>query len=389
VVERLRSVLRRVAFAVRGAAGRRLSVLRRLTPPVPGHPTLTNINQPLEAVFLFDGAGLYITGDALGKSVHFDADGTRVTLNLPNSDEVFSLSDPGWPGKGKAARPTFQSADGEILAGTILKFEVRVAVAGTAEATSGLVAGAFPLAVATAERFLGLARTRASQDWLPSRHEGANLALYGRLMYAGTDTEVKEQARWQPTGLAVGIQPDRAADSDAIEQLLSLTSAGVEPMDEDVLLADARAALSVMRVRQQWKAERLDTGRAVLLAGMAAEVTIKRTLTEKVRPEQRPLLDVILENPRDMSIATSQLLDKPMKAALGISLREEKPNLPDEYKTLFNDVAQKLFPRRNAVAHRGIQPTNEAARETVAIAGRLFAWLDTVPGASSDNTDSG
>jgi hypothetical protein len=382
MVERLRSVLRRLVLAGRVAAERRRGVLRRRTPPAPGHPTLNDINQHLEAVFLFDGAGLYITGDALDKSAQFDADGTRVTLTLPNHDEVFSLADPRWPGAGKAARPTSQSADGEMLAGTVLKFEVRVAVAGTADdATSELVAGVFPLALATAERFLGLARTRAAQDWLPSRHEGANVALYGRLVYAGTDTEVKEQARWQPTGLAVGIQPELAAGPDEIEQLLSLTSAGVEPMDEDVLLADARAALSVVRVRQQWKAERRDTGRAVLLAGMAAEVKIKRTLTEKVRPEQRPLLEVILENPRDMSIATSQLLDKPMKAALGISLREEKPNLPDQYKTLFNDVAQKLFPRRNAVAHRGEQPTLDEARETVEIAGRLFAWLDTVPGA--------
>jgi hypothetical protein len=346
------------------------------------HQDVSEMSRELEAVFYFDGAGVYVRGDALGKRAQFEVDGARATLILPSRDEVFSLADSGWPGKGKAARPTSQNAKGEILAGVITKFEVRVAVPGTAaEATRDLVARAFPVALATAERFLGLARTRCAQDWLPSRHEGANLALYGMLMYAGTDIEVKEDARWQPIGLAVGIEPERAASAGQIEDLLSLMGLGVEPSDEDVLLADARAALSIVRVRQQWKAERRDTGRAVLLAGMAAEVKIKRTLTEKVRPELRPLLDVILENPRDMSIATGQLLHKPMKAALGISLREEKEHLPEEYKTLFKDVNEKLFPRRNAVAHRGMQPTLHEATEAVDIAGRLFEWLDSVPGA--------
>jgi hypothetical protein len=303
------------------------------------------MTQELEAVFYFNGDGLYITGDALGKSAEFETNGTRITLNLPKHDEVFALADPGWPGERKAARPTFQNGEGKMLAGVILKFEVRVAVSGTTEeATSDLVASAFPTAVETAERFLGLARTRANQDWLPSRQEGASLALYGMLMYAGTDTEVKQEARWQPPGLAVGINPERAAGPDEIEQLLLLTRSGTEPLDADVLLADARAAISIVRVRQQWKAEHRDTGRAVLLAGMAAELKIKRTLTEKIRPELRPLLDVILENPRDMSIATGQLLDKPMKAALGISLREEKANLPDEYETLFRTSMRSSFP---------------------------------------------
>lgn len=47
------------------------------------------MTQQLEAVFYFDGAGLYVTGEALGKSAEFEVDGTAVTLNLPNADEVF------------------------------------------------------------------------------------------------------------------------------------------------------------------------------------------------------------------------------------------------------------------------------------------------------------
>lgn len=73
-----------------------------------------------------------------------------------------------------------------------------------------------------------------------------------------------------------------------------------------------------------------------------------------------------------------------MKAGLGISLREEKHNLPDEYKTLFKDVTEKLFPWRNAVAHRGWRPSIAEAQQAVEIVGRLFAWLDCVAGAPSN-----
>ena len=190
--------------------------------------------------------------------------------------------------QGYGGATDIQSADREMLAGNILKFEVRVSVAGTPEAaTSDLVAGAFPIAIEVAERFLSLARTRAGQDWLPSPYEGPSLALYGMLMYAGTDTEVGPEPRWQPPMLAVGINRERAAGADTIEQLLSLAN-DLSPATEDVLLADARAALSIVRVRQQSKrSERAQHGRAVLLAGMAAEVKIKRTLTERNRSSAR------------------------------------------------------------------------------------------------------
>lgn len=50
------------------------------------------MSRELEAVFYFDGAGLYVTGDGLGKSAQFEINGIPVTLSLPNRDEVFSLA---------------------------------------------------------------------------------------------------------------------------------------------------------------------------------------------------------------------------------------------------------------------------------------------------------
>ena len=85
----------------------------------------------------------------------------------------------------------------------------------------------------------------------------------------------------------------------------------------------------------------------------------------------RPLVDIILDSPRDVSVAAGQLLDKPMRAATGRSLR-------DDDKPLFVAVTETLFPLRNKVAHRGFSPAITEAREAVTRAEVLFHWLATV-----------
>jgi hypothetical protein len=59
------------------------------------------------------------------------------------------------------------------------------------------------------------------------------------------------------------------------------------------------------------------------LAAIAAEVKIKETLVILAAPEQRPVLDLVLENPRDWSMAAASLFDKALKAVAGVSLREK------------------------------------------------------------------
>lgn len=83
---------------------------------------------------------------------------------------------------------------------------------------------------------------------------------------------------------------------------------------------------------------------------------------------------MILENPRDVSVATGQLLDKTLKAALGVSLRDADPNL---YKAVVDRTAQRkaLFPLRNRVPHHGYQPTIAEAEAAVDTVQRLFVWL--------------
>jgi hypothetical protein len=96
-------------------------------------------------------------------------------------------------------------------------------------------------------------------------------------------------------------------------------------------------------------------------------------LRESATRELRPLLDIVLDSPRDVSVAAGQLLDKPLKAITGMSLREAD-------KPLFKLVTEKLFPLRNRVAHYGHRPTTQEARDAVATATDLFAWLDQLQG---------
>jgi hypothetical protein len=114
-----------------------------------------------------------------------------------------------------------------------------------------------------------------------------------------------------------------------------------------------------------------DRRRVVLLSAIAAEVKIKQVIREKTPTDRRELADVLLDNYREIDIAIGQLPHKPMKAAVGHSLHADDP-------ALFVKV-QSLFKVRNDVAHRGIDPKEDQAREAVRTVIRLFAWLDGLP----------
>ena len=114
-----------------------------------------------------------------------------------------------------------------------------------------------------------------------------------------------------------------------------------------------------------------DGRRAVLLAAIAAEVRIRDALREKTPASREELVEVILKNYREIDIAIGQLPHKVMKAAVGRSLQEDDSEL-------FGRV-QALFQLRNEVAHWGIEPTKEKARDAVLAANALAMWLDELP----------
>jgi hypothetical protein len=319
----------------------------------------SRVDTELEALFYFDGSGLYVTGAALGRSSRFDRDGVCVRIALPRPEHVRDSRDPESFGRS-ARRTNWNKQTGEIIAAMVEKLEVRVQVTrDDNEPPDAPIARAIPVAAGAAGLFLASARTLAGQYWLPPSHEQPRAATYGMLVRAGSYDEVDERARLFVGGFeAHAISRDRAADGDAIDEVFAKTSASEEPPTDAVLFADAHAALH---------AGRRDTASAVLYAAMAAELKIKQALLRNARQ----VLDAVLENPRDLPTATGQLLGKTMKAAVGKSLAEEDPQL-------YNQVTEQLFPLRNHVVHRGSRPGPVEARTAIDIMTRLFRWFDSV-----------
>jgi hypothetical protein len=175
----------------------------------------------------------------------------------------------------------------------------------------------------------------------------------------------------------MGRRPDEAANLGDIEAAAAETQRSSDPAPEDLLLADARHASSLLAVTAMWKYQRRDTARVVLLSAIASEVRVKRALRENAPREFLDLLDVVLDNPRDVTIAAAQLLDKPMQAAIGISLRGAD-------KQLFRDVT-KLFELRNRVAHYAYKPTLTEAQGSLETAVRLSGWLGSLEGPGALN----
>ncbi len=127
----------------------------------------------------------------------------------------------------------------------------------------------------------------------------------------------------------------------------------------ETLLADARYFLS---------SEPPDLQRAVLTAAIGCEVKIKQTLRTKAPAESIKLINLLLENPRDFSLAACSLFDKGTEAALGRSLRSDN-------RQLYNRVT-KLFELRNKIAHKGETPPAAVAGDMIAAAQEAFRWLD-------------
>jgi hypothetical protein len=322
------------------------------------------------AVFLFAGSGLFIAGDALGLRWTFERGGHRVSIALPTVDEVYKGLADEEPRTARLGRVTaWQEGDpAEIHAVTVERFEVSVDTTA-AEPSNDAIGEMFPVAARVAEEFLTWVRVGSNQPWLPGEHEGVSLASYTRLLDIETGAEVASS--WNPPLAVVGIPAEQSVDPATLNDFAAALAGEVMPSAATLLLTDAHAALGSRSVYRLEDRERADTAHAILLAAVACEVHIKVTLREAADAAYLPLLDVILDSPRDVTIAAGQLTDKPMDAAVGHSLRSEN-------KPLFKKVTERLFPLRNKVAHYGYKPKLDEAREALKTADELFLWLNDV-----------
>jgi hypothetical protein len=111
-----------------------------------------------------------------------------------------------------------------------------------------------------------------------------------------------------------------------------------------------------------------DARHGVILAAVAAEVAIKRTLLELADPGQRELVNEMLGNYRDFSPSAANLFHTTAKIVLGASLHEFS-------KELFKDLTQLVGDRNNLVHRRDKEISIERCKKGVNAAKEAIAWL--------------
>ena len=201
-------------------------------------------------------------------------------------------------------------------------------------------------------------RVRGRQHWLGVGVEAPPGLGYAEIVDLDANKMLPVRLRLRPY-LVRRVAEDQVLSAERFEALLRSASESPRPPLADMLLADA--------AYYALHAKPTDLPRGLLIAAVACEVKIKHTLREIVRPESSAMLELLLDNPRDYSLAANALFDKAAKAVTGRSLREED-------RPLFNRMS-KLFSRRNKVAHHGELPSDEEALDSIFAAGEVFHWL--------------
>jgi hypothetical protein len=216
---------------------------------------------------------------------------------------------------------------------------------------------ALPIAQSALGQFLDWVRVRGDQHWL------GLLGIEPEPVGVAELDDVDAFALLPVTVSTTPIVFRRVEESQVLsmESLREFAHAAREgpPSLASSLLADA--------AYYGWDAEPPDSNRAILIAAIACEVRVKDALRSGVDGVSAGLVDLLLDNPRDWSLAAAALWHKPLGIVYGRSLS-------DDDSGLFKEV-ERLFTRRNRIAHHGDMFDEAAAKESVRAASKAFAWL--------------
>ena len=202
-------------------------------------------------------------------------------------------------------------------------------------------------------------RVQKEQVWLPEHIQDIRMTHPGSLFN-------DESGELLPIVVGLPIDTyDRADGSEIDAEFVALLReklaiAADVPLPE-LLLADALHFVRRLR--------RPEVQRGVLLAAIATELKVKKTLRD-CAGNKLPLVELILDNPRDVSVAAANLFHKAMRATVGRSLQQEKP---DQFTSV-----ERLFKLRNDIAHGGVVPDAADGRAAVSAAREAFHWLEDV-----------
>ncbi len=313
------------------------------------------------AEFYFEVRGVLVRAELLGTKLEFDRGGLRVEILIPGKGTGRHREGFG------AVRPVYANETyGQFAVQT-----VKVVVFGEGprgEDTDGSIEHlrkSFRVAESAVAELVEWARIHG-QPWLglhgqPVRRvgnhllgdEGVDIADYS--FSEDVLPAIEDEREHTYDG---GASLDRSHASSLTQQL---GSGKIALPIAETLLADA---LYLIGLRPP------DCQRAVLSAAIACEVKVKDILRQKVPTDRQSLVDLLLENPRDWSVAAPALFDKATDAALGRSLRTD-------HRETYENV-RKLFELRNRIAHRGEKPDETEASRVVLAARQVFRWLDEI-----------
>jgi len=327
----------------------------------------------LTAVFHFSVNQLWINADLRGNTLPVQIDDDTVcTIHLPSSPYDFDLSHS--PTPEMAIKTYAGQTDSPMAVGV---FILRVTVRGPGdilaadfdrtneERRNSAISVAFKaigefheLAVSVLGKFLTWARAANGQWWTGLNGDPCQLVWRSQLLdEAGNVLPIGYPG---PHASLIRDAAKIALSGETASRIIGEIMKGADPPLERIFLSDAQ----FLAFRSEWRNLR----HALLMAAIACEIAVKRYMRNVASPDQQPLVELALANPRDVSMAAASLFDKGCKAVSGKSLREENKDL---YKRL-----ERLFRDRNQVAHSGgAELADDALIAHVRTAREAIEWL--------------
>ena len=319
--------------------------------------------------FEIPGLGLWTSDDAFGVSLTVDYEGVEIELTIPAATDDFGLVDS--PDAGPAFGNQSANLDGHLCQ-EVKIVRVRVTAdapfvtydpGASADARSEVVQFLQGLQL-KARTFLGelvsLARAEG-QFWAGSSADLPSMTW--RQEFENRDSGARIPLAISPMAIFMAREIDVALTEPTYHSLAQRVAAGDRAQLPDELIQDAKFLA--------WIRQPPDLRSAVLMAAIACEAKVKGVLSDIVDPDARELLDIVLKNPRDVTLPVASVFDKTSKAVCGRSLREEDAEL--------HKSVGKLFEARNSIAHgKGDQPGDDEMRDAVQAARRAFIWLESL-----------
>jgi hypothetical protein len=291
----------------------------------------------------------------------------RVELAFPpliKDGEMF-LSAPGWP-DDPVGLPTIGTTEDpeQIVSVKAVRTTVDLDADLSEWEPAHLGLYARDLAREAVDRLTAWARILHDQAWLGLSSEHPPQIWVQELLDAETGEPISGTVR-ELVGIRLLSEED-ALDEGAMESIIDRTRRRDPIPIAEALLRDAEYLA--------WHIHPSDFVRAVLLAAIACEAKIKGTLRKLAPTGTRDLVDLVIDNPREVTLQAASLFDRSTRATVGRSLKDEQPAL---YKRI-----TRLFELRNGIAHREEFPDETEAGDVVRAAREAFGWLEGI--ASGD-----